>query len=330
MDRTDPNTWTQSFVKDNIKYCFDFLAETNKIVVRCIRQGEFTGAVAGVDRIINGLITIHNSGAQKCKELISGFSRANGDILLFSLADTDERKFREAALANYEDAYDFSSEASSRGYIRLRIDDIKDGRSLSALKSRYAKDYPENTISALQKLTDELLKLGSGKLSDRPVENAYFSSQSYSAPTRTEQPKTFRQKLKTFRSCLTSIIILWILAGILLSASGSAKDKAQDLMDFLESGDTTVATTTTSAADLSPGVITTTTTNNVQQQEKTGVVIPYEGLNLRREPGINGEWLDTMSQGEVVPVLKTENGWAYVNYNGVYGWCSMEYLEIKD
>ena len=107
-----------------------------------------------------------------------------------------------------------------------------------------------------------------------------------------------------------------------MSGYMSSKDKGY-MGNFFDPDRTpTEAATTTSSGFVNdlPGIVSGT----------TGVVIPIEGLNLRKEPDINGEWITTMSQSTAVTVIKTENGWAYVDYNGIYGWCSMEYLEIKD
>lgn len=77
--------------------------------------------------------------------------------------------------------------------------------------------------------------------------------------------------------------------------------------------------------------------NNIVQQETepttantTAIVRVGSVLNMRAGPGVDKELIATIPDGTEVIVHKTENNWAYVNYNGHDGWCSMDYLEFNN
>lgn len=53
------------------------------------------------------------------------------------------------------------------------------------------------------------------------------------------------------------------------------------------------------------------------------------GLWLRSGPGTDAEQLVLMRQNTLVVPMYWENGWAYVEFEGIYGWCSGEYLSTE-
>lgn len=326
MDRTDPNTWTKDFAKSNRSYCFDFLAETNMLVVKYMKEGNYTGAVAGIDRILNGLIVIQNSGAADCKPHLCMFSWCNADIILHCVNDAPDYKRKEIALANYEDAYDFAKSASTKDSLRLIISNIKGGVSVSDLKYRYARNCPQETIETLENLTNELIKSGSGTAPAAPVSHSSYepatSAQSYDPPRK----KTFREKVKTVKSCLTGIICLWLLLGF--AVMGFNKIDTKNLFNSAQSTtksyvtSTTRSTTTYSSYDNG----TATQPSDKITTADTAYVRPEVGLNLRSAPDTASTKLKLMDCGTPVSIVRIENGWAYVNCEGTYGWCAAEYL----
>ena len=58
----DPNEWTREFVSANPDFCIRKLKETNEQIIDWLKQGEHKTAVAGLDRVLNGLITMTNAG----------------------------------------------------------------------------------------------------------------------------------------------------------------------------------------------------------------------------------------------------------------------------
>lgn len=71
-------------------------------------------------------------------------------------------------------------------------------------------------------------------------------------------------------------------------------------------------------------------TESVATNQKTAVCNAKHALNMRSGPGEAHEKVGSIPRGETVIIEKEENGWAYVDYNGVKGWCAMNYLEINE
>ena len=55
------------------------------------------------------------------------------------------------------------------------------------------------------------------------------------------------------------------------------------------------------------------------------LVVAYGGLRLRETP-VDGTQVGLILDGDIIHILDHKDGWAYTCYDGVYGWCSMEYL----
>lgn len=58
------------------------------------------------------------------------------------------------------------------------------------------------------------------------------------------------------------------------------------------------------------------------------VVIANGGLNMRNGPDTSQSVLALIPNGELITVEKTKDNWAYVCYNGKYGWCSCDFLFV--
>lgn len=53
-------------------------------------------------------------------------------------------------------------------------------------------------------------------------------------------------------------------------------------------------------------------------------------LNLRSEPSVNSAILNQLNTGDEAEVLKEQNGWLQINYNGTTGWISSDYVSVND
>ncbi len=62
---------------------------------------------------------------------------------------------------------------------------------------------------------------------------------------------------------------------------------------------------------------------------KTALVIADPAMNIRSGPSTEHEVVGGAAKGETVKVEKIENGWAYVEYNGIKGWCSADLISIQ-
>ena len=56
------------------------------------------------------------------------------------------------------------------------------------------------------------------------------------------------------------------------------------------------------------------------------LVIAYGGLRLRDQPNLSGNRIGLILDGSIITVERIENDWAYTYYDGIYGWCSCEFL----
>lgn len=71
------------------------------------------------------------------------------------------------------------------------------------------------------------------------------------------------------------------------------------------------------------------TQSSSQSYLTTASVSTSAGLRLRKGPSTSSSKILTMPYRSEVKVIKRENGWAYVDYNGTFGWCSEDYLEFE-
>lgn len=60
------------------------------------------------------------------------------------------------------------------------------------------------------------------------------------------------------------------------------------------------------------------------------VVTESSPLRLREAPSTDAETVESMPKGSQVIVLRLEDEWAYVDYQGISGWCSAAYLELQE
>ena len=60
------------------------------------------------------------------------------------------------------------------------------------------------------------------------------------------------------------------------------------------------------------------------------VATENDPLRLRETPSKEGNTLESMPKDSLVVVLRIEDEWAYVDYQGMSGWCSLKYLELQE
>ncbi len=77
---------------------------------------------------------------------------------------------------------------------------------------------------------------------------------------------------------------------------------------------------------------TYTEPENVQREDDLPayIVTANSGLNMRTNPSLNSEVVVRIPYGAEVVPEKWEGNWAYVEYKGRYGWCSGNYLRLKE
>lgn len=153
MDRYDPNDWTTSFVRSNTAFCLQFLQETNAMVVNVLRQGNYPATVAGLDRILNGMITIYNAGAQTdlVRFIISTLSMVESHVIAFGLTGGDPAARRKNAIACLEDACDFADRDIKKSMEPL-LRDLYGNKPLDQIRYETEPNFPADCIGLLEDL----------------------------------------------------------------------------------------------------------------------------------------------------------------------------------
>ena len=78
-------------------------------------------------------------------------------------------------------------------------------------------------------------------------------------------------------------------------------------------------------------VITVAFSSMLVVNADTGLVIPNDGLNLRRGPGTDFDIIDVIPHGTLLHIIGCENGtWLEVVYGDNVGFVSMDFLEIYE
>ena len=150
----DPNEWTREFVTANPDFCIRKLKETNEQIIEWLKQGEHKIAVAGLDRVLNGLITMTNAGYDY-RSHICFLSWMEANIILFGdFSDAPEHNRIKTAKSALLDARDFAKSDTAKNSINLILDDINKGYGISVLTSKYASDFPNSEIETIADLNN--------------------------------------------------------------------------------------------------------------------------------------------------------------------------------
>lgn len=158
MDKYDPNTWTESYVSSNRTECLDFLKETDYLVVNYVRQKNYSAAVAGLDRILNGLVVMQNGRCGDFRSHIAMFSQCEAAIAAFGAfgPSATESRRRETALKLFEDARDFAKSERTKEILSGVISALKSGAPLARIQEEYDPDFPQSVIDNLKDLQGRL------------------------------------------------------------------------------------------------------------------------------------------------------------------------------
>lgn len=155
MDRFDPNQWTVEFATENRGFCIREIREINDQVINCLEQGEHTAAIAGLDRILNGLVTLIHAGCD-CRSEACFFSWVEANIMLFGSIDAPNENIIRTARKTLLDARDFAKSEQAKNNIREILDELNRGYSVSALKSKYGTEFPKAEIQMLMDMHEKL------------------------------------------------------------------------------------------------------------------------------------------------------------------------------
>ena len=154
MDRYDPNDWTVDFVRCEPEFCMETLRNVNETVAGLIEERNFAPAIAGLDRIVNGLITFQNAGGN-FKPHICFFSWAEAEVVAFGM-DASVYKRRETSAQLFKDAYDFSTGNTVKESLGPVIEALEGGISLEELQEGFDPEFPDSIVEMLGDLHGKL------------------------------------------------------------------------------------------------------------------------------------------------------------------------------
>ena len=158
MDRYDPNDWTNAFVRSNRDFCFDFLKDTAERVLELLEEESYKAAIAGMDRILNGAMTMHNSGAANMRPFLATMSFSEGILIACGMEGAPPDRRRSAALASFEDAKSFTNSSLSQ-YADQAIRLLKKGYDFDEVQEALCPDFPEDLISLMSDTADRIESL---------------------------------------------------------------------------------------------------------------------------------------------------------------------------
>lgn len=182
-------------------------------------------------------------------------------------------------------------------------------------------DCPDYQIDGRQ-LLDDNGSVSFGERAAKPVKAAESAN-----GTREEKPEKPDDNKSTIKIIL---IICAVFLGLILlikviGSSGLFGNKEKTSVDELP---TDAYETSGTLPDFTlPEITTEEPTFITVTMNEPAFVTSDVGLKLRSSAGTDGDELAVMPYMAELAILSEEDGWAYVDYNGMKGWCSEDYLE---
>lgn len=130
MDIHDPNTWTKFYVKIHTRECLNELWEVCALSAKYVREKNYKFAIAGLDRVLNGLILLNNHTAASYWPHMCMLSWMEG-LVLMSITDApDEKALRETVGALLLDARDWARSETTKRSLDNLLSLLKSGRPM--------------------------------------------------------------------------------------------------------------------------------------------------------------------------------------------------------
>ena len=103
-------------------------------------------------------------------------------------------------------------------------------------------------------------------------------------------------------------------------------------MDYLQlkAADTTAPAETTTAAETTTTTAAASGTDGFSERYAGSYQVTASVLNVRSTPSTSGAKVGVLPNGAQVTVTSANGSWAAVSYNGISGYCSMDYLQLKE
>lgn len=157
MDKYDPANWTENFVLSNKMDCLNALRDDMSFVMDLVRQKKYFSAVGGLDKILEGLKVMHDSGCGDFRPHVVMLSLIEGMLVAFGMNDDDgysEGERKETALACLKFARDHAKSDAMKEDIGEIITQIKSGESLAGIKAEQDPDFPNGELNVIDILRD--------------------------------------------------------------------------------------------------------------------------------------------------------------------------------
>ena len=156
MDRHDPNQWTKEFVVNNKDFCIGEIKDFNKLIIKYLQEGEHQAVIAGLDRVLNGLVTMINAGYDY-RSHVCLLSWVEANVMLFgNLQEFAEENRIKTAKEVLLDARDFAKSDTVKNKTNAIVDDINNGYDLAALRVKYEEDFPNVEIDTIIDINNRL------------------------------------------------------------------------------------------------------------------------------------------------------------------------------
>ncbi len=164
---TDPNQWSKSFVQQDPAGCVAFLIETNGRIRQLLQQREYPAAIAGIDRVLNGLVTMQNAGLGNFRPHIAVMSSVEGTILAFAELELDgkvasQEDRRKGAIQAFSDAGDFAGGERLQTLSAQMVQLLQSGKSLNEIAIEQCVSLPADAVDGIDTVTEQLQKLLQG------------------------------------------------------------------------------------------------------------------------------------------------------------------------
>ena len=341
MDIYDPNQWTVEFAKQKGAFCISFLKETNAKVIEKLREGNYKAAAAGIDRMLNGAVTLHNTGDYDMRPFLSTYSFNQGIITVCGITDAPEQQRRQTAISSFSDARDFST-ASLREISIGVINMLQSGQSLLSIKTEICPNFPSEIIGVMA---------DTGRIDGAAVKAAPAAPAVGGTGAVSPSAQNGGGKKSGALKIVLAVIIPIAAVGLIVfgywlsgfindtssSSGGSRKERSSSVREAddsdpdggkNESGKKETSSYTNSGNNSSAAVSSNTSSapKPAGRETTTYHVSTTSGLRLRYGPSLDNGIILEMPYLSTVEVYSIDGEWAYACYNGTDGYCSAEYI----
>ncbi|MBR5922545.1 MAG: SH3 domain-containing protein [Clostridia bacterium] len=347
MDIYDPNQWTVEFARQRGIFCINFLKETNAKVIEKLREGNCKAAAAGIDRMLNGAVTLQNAGEYDMRPFLATYSFNQGLIAVCGITDASEEQRRQAAIAAFSDARDFSN-ASLREIAVSVIGMLQSGQNLQSIKTEICPNFPSELIGLMSD-TDKIggapkptPAVSANNTAVKPAP-AYTGGASGGKGSGSGIIKTLLFILIPIAAIGLVVLGYWLygfINGDIESGGGSRSRKEKVSNSRIEdSGETyseeNYSRDSNSGANTSSNNYSknTSTNDNTSSKPTSGTrttttyhVSTTSGLRLRYGPSLENGIILEMPYLSTIEVYEINGEWAYACYKGTDGYCSAEYI----